>query len=421
MDEHRLALCLDEFRALLGGKRFAVALSGGCDSLCLALVAKRWADRNKAGVVALTVDHGLREESSEEAFYVHGLCKKYDIDHRILVWAGGKPGSNVESSAREARYGLMSKFCTENSIDHLLVAHHREDQAETFFLRLFRGSGIDGLSSMKKITKLFGIEIIRPFLDIHRSLLKKYLRDIGAVWVEDPSNNDQRFLRNKIRFFLNSFENRDEITDRISFAIGEISKLRTNIEIQSKYVRDRVLEFSEFGSCSIKIGTLLREDESIVFRILAEVAMRVSGNVYRPRLVKLKRLLAHLSKNGPVARYTFYGCIFESWKEGHLIVYREYNSISTDRELVLGEEVFWDNRFSVLLTEDIGRAFVTHIREGKLNALLENREMVNTWYHGALADLRNAEKRIFYTLPVVRVGDNYLLDSESVRIRALHS
>jgi tRNA(Ile)-lysidine synthase len=417
--EEYLLLCLDRYGRTIGGRKFAVAVSGGCDSLCLAIIAKKWADINGASVLALTVDHGLREESSKEAVYVHKLCERYAIEHRVLVWTGEKPTTNVESRAREARYGLISNFCRDNSIEHLLVAHHREDQAETFFLRLFRGSGIDGLSSMGEVTNIFGLEIIRPFLNVHKSCLEQYLLDNSVVWIKDPSNDDQRFLRNRIRHFLNSFDNREEITDRVSFAVGEISKLKKDIEERTAKIQSRALDFSGFGTCLIRRDVLFGENLDIILRILAHVAMKIAGNRYRPRLVKLKRLLDHLAGSLSTSRYTFYGCIFEDYGDDYILAYREHNSISADEELAVAREVVWDSRFRVLLTRNIGTVFVTHVREGELNALAREARSADLPIYKALEDLKNVEKRVFYTLPVLRINGRYSLDCPWVRMGAL--
>lgn len=177
----------------------AVGVSGGADSLALALMLK---DIGK-DVVALTVDHCLRKESQKEAEYVASLMKKYGIEHHILRWSdGAKVTKSIEESARFARYNLMFDFCKKHKIKVLATAHHMRDQAETFLLRLQRGSGLFGLSSMMPVSQRDGVLLIRPLLDVLPEDLKKYCKDKNIEWVEDPMNDDEDFVRVKIRKFL---------------------------------------------------------------------------------------------------------------------------------------------------------------------------------------------------------------------------
>src|SRR5579863_2293243 len=126
----------------------AVAVSGGADSLALALLASVWAKARRGRVVALTVDHRLRRESTGEARQVGRWLRRLGIAHEILTWKGPYPQGDVQAAARAARYALLEAWCHTAHCLHLLTAHHREDQVETFWLRLARGSGLDGLAAM---------------------------------------------------------------------------------------------------------------------------------------------------------------------------------------------------------------------------------------------------------------------------------
>ena len=131
----------------------AVGVSGGADSLALALMLK---DAGKS-VVALTVNHCLRKEAQAEAEYVASLMKKHGIEHHILLWnEGAKIAKGIEEAARVARYKLMFDYCKKHKIKVLATAHHMRDQAETFLLRLQRGSGLFGLSAMLPVTEREG-------------------------------------------------------------------------------------------------------------------------------------------------------------------------------------------------------------------------------------------------------------------------
>ncbi|MBM4438672.1 MAG: tRNA lysidine(34) synthetase TilS, partial [Actinobacteria bacterium] len=135
-------------RNLAPGTRVAVAVSGGADSLALTLLADEWARRTGRSIAALTVDHGLRPDSAAEASQVGAWLAAARIRHEVLRWEGQKPRSGIHAAAREARYRMLTSWCRENDVRDLLLAHHRDDQSETFLMRLARGSGPDGLAAM---------------------------------------------------------------------------------------------------------------------------------------------------------------------------------------------------------------------------------------------------------------------------------
>ena len=143
------------------GDRVAVGVSGGADSLALVFLLDEILRPQGRRVIALTVDHGLREESSAEADYVSQLMAKYGIEHHILVWQGKKPSTGIEEAAREARYALLCGWCQAHEVETLCVAHHQQDQAETFLIRLQRGSGLTGLCGMSELSRRDGLKIVR--------------------------------------------------------------------------------------------------------------------------------------------------------------------------------------------------------------------------------------------------------------------
>jgi len=142
--------------------RIAVAVSGGADSLALALLAADWAAAQGGKAVALTVDHGLRPEAAAEARQVRRWLADCGISHFILAWRGPRSGADVQAAARAARYRLMGEWCARRGILHLLLAHHRDDQAETVLLRLARGSGLEGLAAMAPVSELPAADGVPP-------------------------------------------------------------------------------------------------------------------------------------------------------------------------------------------------------------------------------------------------------------------
>ena len=144
----------------------AVAVSGGPDSMALLVLAADEAQRSGRVLHALTVDHGLRADAGAEARQVGRWAQALGVPHTVLTHTGDAPRASVQAAARGIRYRLMADWCAAHDMAALLVAHTREDQAETFLLRLARGSGVDGLSAMATDTTRNGMRLLRPLLDV---------------------------------------------------------------------------------------------------------------------------------------------------------------------------------------------------------------------------------------------------------------
>ena len=416
MEEDLLLSAIEKYKNIIANKRLCVAVSGGIDSLTLTLILNKWCSTNNSELYAVTVDHGLRQKSREEAEYVSKLCESKNIKHCILTWKGEKPKNNIELLAREKRYSLIADYCKENDIDYLFVAHHIQDQVETFFIRLFRGSGIDGLSSMKTIAENYGLKIIRPFLDIQKETLKNYLIKNNIKWVEDESNSDEKYLRNKIRNFLDTFDDKENIIKRVNFAVNQIGDYKIFIDDYLKKIEKKILSFNSFGTCLFDKSKLLKEDENIILKILAKISMVISGNCYKPRLEKLKRLLDNL-QNNDIIKYTFYGCIFETYSDSKIMVYREYNAINTDVDLIYNREIIWDNRFKIILKENRNDLKIGCVKMGDFNKILLSIRESNRDKYKEMKHISGIEKSIFYTLPVVKNSKNeYIMDFEKIDI-----
>lgn len=149
--------------------RLALAVSGGSDSMALALLASAWAEAKGGEATALIVDHGLRRGSAAEAGRVRAWLRARGIGCRILRWRGAKPAANLQAAARAARYALLTGWCRKAGILHLLLAHQQDDQAETLLLRLGRGSGLDGLAAMAPLASGADLRLLRPLLDFPRA------------------------------------------------------------------------------------------------------------------------------------------------------------------------------------------------------------------------------------------------------------
>ncbi|GLD95014.1 hypothetical protein PINS_up003639 [Pythium insidiosum] len=202
---------------------FAVALSGGADSMALTLLLAEFLERHRVPtpLLAVTVDHRLRPESTEEARHVGALCTSRmgseRIRHLILQceWPAGGTAtprkSKLQEAARAYRYELLARCCAEHGVKHLFVAHNLGDQLETVLFRLGRASGIDGLAGMDAVTPLptdpeAPTRVVRPLLGVTKAALKVTCERFGQSWVEDPSNESLVFDRIRIRKALAAVE-----------------------------------------------------------------------------------------------------------------------------------------------------------------------------------------------------------------------
>jgi len=178
----------------------AVALSGGSDSTALLhLLHRRAAVGDAPRLIAITVDHGLRAGSDEEAKTVAAACAALGIEHRIAKWTGRKPATGLQEAARLARYDLLRGSALAAGADVVVTGHTQDDQIETAIMRGERGDG-RGLSGMAEAVLYRGdCWILRPLLSVRRAALRDLLGVSGISWIEDPSNLDERFERARMR------------------------------------------------------------------------------------------------------------------------------------------------------------------------------------------------------------------------------
>lgn len=171
-------------------------MSGGPDSLALLLLAQA---AFPGMVAAATVDHGLRSESADEARFVADLCRDRGIPHAILTCA--VEAGNMQDRARSARYAALDQWAKVRAIAAIATAHHADDQAETLLMRLNRGSGLSGLSGIRASTTIPDSDtlLLRPLLSWRRAELAQIVAAAEVTAVSDPSNDDPRFDRVRIR------------------------------------------------------------------------------------------------------------------------------------------------------------------------------------------------------------------------------
>jgi tRNA(Ile)-lysidine synthase len=296
------------------GPPWAVAVSGGSDSLALMHLLRAFATKNGlTAPIVLSVDHGLRKASAGNTRQVAAWAKQAGLIAKVLTWRGKKPASGVEAAAREARYGLMGAWLAKHKIATLFVGHTQDDQAETFLLRLARGSGLDGLAGMRGRAPwpspgFPALSLARPLLDFGRDPLRAYLKAKDQAWLDDPMNDDVTFDRVKIRKVWPALTQAGLSPARIAAAASHLARARESLEIVTQAVLLRTARKLDDGRILLDPAALAAAPREVGLRTLASVLMAVGGQVYRPRFESLERLFDRIAGSGLGAGATLHGC-----------------------------------------------------------------------------------------------------------------
>ena len=327
----------------------AVAVSGGADSLALAVLLHRWARARGGTVTALTVDHGLRPGAAAEAARVGNILGGQGLAHHILRWHGAKPTANVQAAARRARYALLSDWCARRGVLHLALGHQLEDQAETFLLRLGRGSGLDGLAAMPAVTATGDVRLLRPLLGVPRARLEATLRRRGLIWIEDPSNRDPAHARVRLRMLQPKLTDEGLTPRRLAATADRLGRARAALERTTAAVLARAAAVHPAGFVRLDPGPLAAAAPEVGLRALSRIAMLVGGQEYAPRLERLERLygriVAGVAMGVPMTGVTLGGCRFMPHGGGILVV-REPATLRA-QPVRAGERLVWDHRFAL--------------------------------------------------------------------------
>ena len=324
--------------------RLVVACSGGGDSLALLDLTCRWAERFGTVIHAVTIDHGLRDGSAEEADTAAEIAALLGASPTVLTWRGWQGQGNLQEAAREARRRLLSDYAREHEIHAVLLGHTLDDQAETFLLRLARGSGVDGLSGMALETDVDGVRFLRPLLSVRREVLRTHLRERGIDWAEDPSNDDSRFDRVRMRKLLPLLAGNGLTVERLAATSDALRGAAEVVAVRAQEVA-RTCVSLEFGDVLIDRVSFAQIEEDTRNRIFAHALCWISGNPRRPRLSALKSVLSEVLRGGQA---TLHGCLIYQDGAGFCLT-REYAAVSKV-EVPVSEA--WDGRWTVQSADD---------------------------------------------------------------------
>jgi len=301
-------------------KLFLIAVSGGPDSLALTALAKAYSYENKCKIYYVLVDHNLRKNSSDEAKSVKGLLKKYQITLNILK---NKKiiTSNIQSEARKVRYNLLINFCKKKKIKTILTAHNLEDQVETFFIRLSRGSGLQGLSSMKQIYKIDdNINLIRPLLNFKKNQLIKISKITFGKYFKDPTNKNTKYLRTRIRNLKTSLETSGINYDKIFQSIKNLASSRDTLDYYFKKIyKDIIVKRNDKIFIDLKKFNNINQEMKVM--VLKKIIKDFTNSYYSARSKKIINLIDQI-KAKKNAKFTLGGCIILREKK-HIIFEKE--------------------------------------------------------------------------------------------------
>ena len=301
-------------------EKFAVAVSGGPDSLSLAFLAKCYAIKYSLDLYCFIVDHRLREESSSEAKVVVNILKKININCKILIWHGKKPLKNIQSIARDKRYSLLIKECKKNKIRNLLLGHHLGDVYENFLIRLLRGSGLKGLVSFtdKVQNQNTDIKILRPLLDLEKKNLSYLSKKVFGFFINDPSNENVNFKRIRVRNLLDKLKK--EGLDEKKFLLT-INNLKDSDESIKFYVKKNINENSKFlkdRDIFILDSNFFNQSHEVIFRSLTHLIQLMGKKYYPARGKSIVELIKKIQLTS-FTKITLGGCFVEKVNQTILI------------------------------------------------------------------------------------------------------
>lgn len=339
---------MDRFFPFENQPEVAVAVSGGADSLALSLLLNKWILQKSGKLIALTVDHQLRPDSTAESLKVNNWLKKRGIEHHIIPWIDKKPATDIQNHARAARYRLLEQWCLDHRILHLFLGHHADDQAETVLQRLLHASGSVGLQGIQSCRyRPFG-RILRPLLSFTKQELADYLKLEDQPWFSDPSNLNPQFERVRIRSLLPELQRLTRTPLPLNQTAAKCRETNTIVEqvLSDFFTKD--IHLSCFGFITITRHVFLACLPALQSLILSHCLQAIGGGTYPFSGKQLQHVLMKIAHRQNI---TMGGC-FIIVKSAEILITREARNLPGAVDIV-SHEVYWDNRFFLNVSNDL--------------------------------------------------------------------
>lgn len=317
-----LTPCRDQSALLL-------AVSGGPDSLGMLAAVARWKqlDDSAPAVHVASVDHGLRPESAEECAIVEQAAAGLGLPSAVLHWQGEKPSAGLQEAARAARYRLLAERAGMVGAEAVMLAHHLEDQAETVLMRLVRGSGPLGLKGMAATSERQGLRLLRPFLWVPRARLAATARAAGLRPVHDPSNDDERFTRVRLRRLMPLLAAEGLDAERLAILAGRMRMLDEAVASHAGRLAEATAQpVGPAGAVTFAGASWLAEPFAVVLRLVADAVAAAGDPSADPRLEALEELTGEILMavaRGEPFRRNLQGALISVTADARVIVARE--------------------------------------------------------------------------------------------------
>jgi tRNA(Ile)-lysidine synthase len=346
-------LTATEFDSLMQGcgsfpepPRFAVACSGGPDSIALAFLLQDWVSPRGGTLHAITIDHQLRAESGVEASQVKQWCAEKSISHTTLVWKKDSAlHSAIHQQARKARYELLRHACAKHNIDVLFLGHHADDQAETVLMRFLKGSGIDGLAGMPRTRLTNGLTLVRPLLPVPKLWLEHTCEARGWNFVRDPSNDSPAYLRGRLRKLAAPLAHEGLSTATLFDTARSAGMARSTLEILTNDWLRRHAIIHPMGMVQCDRNAWKNLDADMQHRTLTRILLCMSGADYPPKTASLD-VLTHSLRDKETLHHTLCGCHIIA-QSGSIKFYRELAAVAPRQ--CAHPDMLWDNRFKLVI------------------------------------------------------------------------
>ncbi len=376
--------------------RIIICLSGGSDSVALLILMIEWRKRQQKiaqdaivpQIIALTIDHKLRPESTLETIEISGFCNNLGIEHYVLEWNHPPLSSAIQKKARDARYELITNWCKDNKCYVALTAHILEDQLEQVLISLSRGSGIYRYLIPEE-SLMNDVLFLRPMLGFAKETLRQYLSLKQIFWWEDSSNYSPKYLRNQIRPIATALLKISDVK-RICTSFENIKRISTSLQEQVFDILYKYFEFNNLGYGIIKIAIYRAQSEEIRLSLLKKILEIIGKKKGDLRLHSVKTL------DTAIINYkikTCFGCkIMPTDCLGGGVVYflREFGKDTIED---LENDGIWDNRFKF---DNLKYCSVKRIYKNTLDELIKNTpELLN--FDNKIP--HNIKKTILLTLP----------------------
>ncbi len=289
-------------------------------------------------VAVATVDHGLRAEAAAEAAGVARVCAALGVPHVVLRWQWDGAG-NLQDRARRGRLALLSDWARGAGLAAVALGHTRDDVAETFLMRLARGAGVDGLSAMAARREVAGVMFVRPLLDVSREELRDWLRARGLLWVDDPSNENDRFARVRARRALAGLAAAGVTGESLAAVAAQMAEVRDALDVQARAAAAQVARI-EAGDVVFDAAGFADLRAETRRRLLLAAVLWIGSAEYGPRGADLIRLRDAVAQG----RSATLAGVRATIARGVVRLGREARAV---RGLAVAADAVWDGRWRV--------------------------------------------------------------------------